>query len=89
MKLRDAIQRMRTLTELNVPFSFSYFTYSEQLRAGGVHKQVKRALLRSGYREDQSELHNILVAYTDLDNEGSRQFYFPLLATFNGNRVTP
>lgn len=86
---RDAISRMRTLSEANIPFSFGYFSYSGQLKTGGVYKEVKAAVLRSGYREDQSDLHNVLIAYTDLKNEGDRHFYYCLLATFNGNKVNP
>lgn len=89
ISMREALQRMRAYSSMNVPFSFGYVSFSAQLNTGGEFKVVRRALLRPGLREDQSDLHNILIAYTDLQNEGPRHFYMPLLMMFNGKRVKP
>lgn len=90
IKLRDAIAQMRQLTKINVPFSMSFITYSEQLRTTNGLKIVERALLRKGYRDNQSSYSNILIAYTDYtDTQADRQFYLPLLMTFNNQQVIP
>jgi len=88
IKLRDAIAQMRKLTEVNVPFSFSYITYSQQLQSSSGLKHVSSALLRTGYRNNQSDKSNILIAYIDYGrNEDNRQFYLPLLMTFNNIKI--
>lgn len=90
IKLRDAIRRMRQLSAVNVPFSFSFISYSEVNQSSNGYKVVDKALLRAGYRRSQSDYHNILIAYTDFtDKESSRQFYLPLLMTFNNLQIIP
>ncbi len=90
IKLREAIQRMRKLTELNVPFSFSYISYSDVNQSSDGLKQVEQALLRAGYSHKHSDYSNILIAYTNYaDNQKSRHFYLPLLMTFNKLKVIP
>ncbi|ANB40926.1 hypothetical protein [Flavobacterium phage 2A] len=90
IKLRDAIKKMRALTGINVPFSFSYISYSEVLNKSEGYKRVNKGLLRAGYRANQSERSNILIAYIDYDKkEADRQFYLPLLMTFNNIQVIP
>lgn len=87
IKLADALRMMRKLSECNVPFSISYVSYSAKLQHSDGLKVVDKALLRTGYREDQSDKANLLIAYTDLSNEGSRHFYLALLMTFNGQKI--
>lgn len=96
IKLRDAIARMRQLTKANVPFSFSFISYSESLQKSDGYKVVENAILRTGYRSDQSDYSSILVAYTsftkdgaDRHDEADRHFYLPLLMTFNNIIVVP
>jgi hypothetical protein len=90
IKLKDAIKRMRELSLLNIPFAFSFITYSDKLKESKGIKVIDKALLRAGYNKDQSKLHNILIAYTSFDNsEVDRQFYLPLIMTFNHIRVIP
>lgn len=90
IKLRDAIKQMRTFTRINIPFSFSFISYSEDLQSSEGLKVVERALLRKGYRDDQSKKAGLLIAYTDYsDIDKQRQFYLPLLMTFNNKRVIP
>lgn len=90
IKLREAIRRMRQLSAANIPFSFSFISYSETSFSSDGYKTVSSALLRPGYREDQSSYANILIAYTDFsDKECERQFFLPLLMTFNQLKVVP
>ena len=80
---------MRKLSDINVPFSFSFISYNETDQKSQGLKVVKNAVLRTGLREDQSAKHNLLVAYYDLADERPRQFYYPLLMTFNGLIIQP
>lgn len=91
IKLRDAIQQMRKLTKAGIPFSFSFISYSDVLQKSVGYKQVENALLRKGYREDQSVYSELLIAYTTFNgsNEADRQFYLPLLMTFNQYKIQP
>lgn len=90
IKLRDAIKQMRALTAVSVPFSFSFISYSEVKQSSEGLKVVDKALLRQGYRSNQSVYSNILIAYTDYSNkESDRHFYLPLLMTFNNLIVLP
>lgn len=90
IKLREALKRMRALSEINVPFSITFATYSEEGQSSNGYKTVNQALIRPGYRADQSQYHNMLIAYSDYDNrEANRQFYVPLLLRFNEYTVTP
>jgi hypothetical protein len=88
IKLRDAIKQMRRMSSLNIPFSFSYITYSEQTQSSDGLKTVDKGLIRKGYRSNQSDKSNLLIAYTDYSsNEDKRQFYLPLLMTFNNQLI--
>jgi len=90
IKLRDAIKRMRELTNANVPFSFSFISFSESLNKSDGYKVVHNAVLRKGYRNDQSDYSKILIAYTSFNkDEDNRHFYLPVLMTFNNMIVLP
>jgi hypothetical protein len=91
IKKAEALQRMRALSKQNIPFSFGFYSYSTSKETTSIYKVVDKALLRSGLRQDQSEMHNILIAYTDYSDttDKPRHFYYPLLMMFNGQKVTP
>lgn len=91
IKLRDAIQKMRDLSELNIPFSFGYISCDTSSRTSKGYKVVDKAILRLGYRADQSKKSDILIAYIDYKSNGiedNRQFYLPLLMMFNGQYIS-
>jgi len=83
----DALQRMRKLSELGVPFTIGYVSCNTTTNKSEGYKEVSNVVLRAGYRDDQSSLANVLIAYTDLRNESSKQFYLPLLLMFNGYKI--
>lgn len=86
----EALQRMRQLTEVGVPFSFTFNSLDTTRNKTGGLKEVKRAVLRKGLRDDQSSLSHKLVAYTDLDQkEAPRFFHVSLLQSFNGHTIKP
>ena len=86
----EALQRMRQLTEVGVPFSFTFNSLDTTRRTTGGLKEVKRAVLRKGLRDDQSNVSHKLVAYTDLDQkEAPRFFHVSLLQSFNEHTIKP
>lgn len=90
IKLRAAIQRMRDLSEKGIPFSFGFIKCNLTTGTSDGYKVVNKALLRKGYKDNQSSKSNVLIAYTDYDNaESDRHFYLPLLMMFNGNKIIP
>jgi uncharacterized protein YycO len=88
IKLFNAIKRMRALTKLGIPFSFSFMTYNSTKGSSDGIKLVNKAQLRMGYRDDQSNKSKILIGYVD-EYGKDRWFYMPLLLKFNGYNVKP
>lgn len=86
----EALTRMRQLTEVGVPFSFSFNTLNTTTRTTDGLKIVDRAVLRLGLRDDQSELSQQLVGYVDLNQrDAPRFFHIPLLQSFNEYLIKP
>lgn len=86
--IHEAVKRMRMLTDLGVPFSFSFYSYNASKNTSDGVKQVEMAQLRKGYRDDQSTKASILIGYVNAYSE-NRWFYLPLLLTFNGINIKP
>lgn len=84
-----AIKRMRELTEVGVPFSFEFVSYSKKKKESNGVKSVSRAMLRRSYTSKQSSLSEQLIAYVDLDENKNRQFHLPLLLKFNNYTIKP
>jgi hypothetical protein len=90
IKKRAAVEQMRNLSELNIPFSFGFFTCNTTKGTSQGYKEVQRAILRPGYRANQSDKAGVLIAYIDYDDtkeDKNRHFYYPLLMMFNGQKV--
>lgn len=88
IKLYDALKRMRKLTDLGIPFTFSFLSFNDTNGTTDGFKDVTNAQLRKGYRDDQSNKADILIGYVNA-HDGKRWFYLPLLMKFNGYTVTP
>lgn len=78
---------MRELSAGNIPFSFSFYTYSEQRYETKGIKRVNKALLRTGYTPKQSDKSEVLVAYYDVEEDKNGFAYLPLILTFNDNEL--
>lgn len=88
IKLHDALKRMRTLTDLGIPFSFKFLSYNATTRTSDGFKEVSNAQLRKSYRDDQSKKADLLIGYVN-QHDGNRWFYLPLLIKFNGYTIKP
>lgn len=86
----QAVKMMREYTKLGVPFSFSFVKYSKSRNTTDGVKVVEKAVLRQGLRNNQSDLSQSLVAYTDLSkNDSPRFFHLSLLLTINDIKIEP
>lgn len=83
----EAIKKMRALTKIGVPFAFTYYTYSASKRTSNGVRSVKRAMLRPGLRNDQSDKADTLIAFTEYPSEQPRFFHLALLLSFNGTKI--
>lgn len=88
IKLYDALKKMRTLTELGIPFTFKFLSYNATNGTSEGFKEVTNAQLRKGYRDNQSDKASILIGYVN-QHEDNRWFYLPLLITFNEHTIKP
>jgi hypothetical protein len=88
IKLYDALKRMRSMTELGIPFEFEFLSFNSKSNTTDGYKSVSKAQLRKGYRDDQSSKADILIGYVNAQ-DGKRWFYLPLLTKFNGHTIQP
>ena len=83
----EALNIMREQTTIGVPFSMSYQSYNcSKNKTEGV-KEVKRAVLRQGLRNDSSAYAKELIAYTNIDTNEPRFFRVALLLSFNNEQI--
>ena len=73
---------MRDLTKAGVLFSFSFLAYNSTNGTSDGYKTIDSAMLRMGFRNDQSDKANVLIGYITGDDK-NRWFYLPLLTAFN------
>lgn len=86
----QAVKRMKELTELGIPFSFSFCSLNTTRGKSTGIKTVASAQLRKSLRDDQSELSHQLITYIDVEQgDAERQFHLPLLLKFNEYSIKP
>lgn len=86
----EALKRMRELSAAGVPFEIEFYSWNSTTRISEGYKVVKVALLRQGFRNDQSHKAQVLIGYSNHSSGGvHRFFYLPLLMKFNGYLVKP
>lgn len=78
---------MRRLSKLKIPFSFTFMSCNlSDGKSDGI-VEVKKARLLQRQSEKYHKHADIVEKYMDLDTMTARQFYQPLLMTFNGIQV--
>lgn len=87
MNVFQAINRMRTMSDNNVPFAIEFLTCNTTKGTSKGLKVVSRCLLRTGLSSEHSDKSNILIAYTDLDTDKPGFFYIPLLLKLNNTDI--
>lgn len=89
IKLFDAIKMMRRLTKIGVPFSMEFKTWNDTKKTTEGIRVVDKALLRTGFRKDQSDHSETIVAFYEYPGGLPRFFHIELLQRFNGRKVIP
>lgn len=88
MKLYEAINRMRQLTAEGNSFRMTFMSFnSSEFKSEGV-VEVDNARLRKKADSMTYKNADYLIPYEDLDRGEARQFYLPLLMSFNGEKIT-
>lgn len=88
MNLYTALNQMRELSEKEIPFSFSFMSYSRTRQTTEGIVEVRRAKLIRRAKMVEFENAEIIEPYYDLDRHENRRFYQCTLMTFNGHRLS-
>ena len=87
MDVYEAIDRMRELSRLRIPFSFSFMSYSIARRKSEGIVTVRRARLCKQNRKERNRYSDYMLNYIDLDTGKQASCWQPLLLTFNDNEL--
>ena len=88
MDLYEAIHEMRRLSKLKIPFSFTFMSCNLTSGKSDGIVEVKKGRILKRQSEKYHQHADIIEKYIDLTTMQARQFYQPLLMTFNGQQVT-
>lgn len=83
----QAIDQMQDLSSKEVPFSFSFMSYSESKQTTQGVVAVRRGRLKLTDKREQYRNADIILEYIDLDTMDHRRFYLAALMTFNGQKL--
>lgn len=83
----EAIGEMQDLSEKEIPFSFSFMSYSETKQSSQGVIEVRRGRLKLTDKREKYLNADIMLEYLDLDTMEHRRFYLAALMTFNGQRL--
>lgn len=87
MNVYQAISEMRRLTKIGKTFSFTFATFSISRDTGHGITQVRNAKLQSKKSDFKHPHRDFVELYIDPQTGDLRQFYHPLLMSFNGQKV--
>ena len=87
MTVFQAINEMRDLSKKEIPFGFTFMTWSETKQSCDGIKEVRRARLKNRTKEADFLNTEMIEEYIDLDTLEHRRFYHPGLMTFNGKKL--
>lgn len=79
---------MHRLTTLNIPFSFSFMSYSYTRDTSHGIVAVLRAVLLPGNVKERNSFNDYMLRYRDLDTYEEKSCWQLLLLTFNGEDLT-
>jgi hypothetical protein len=88
MNIYEAAKEMRKFTELEIPFSFSFMSFSFAKDESHGIVEVHKAKLRHRVSVDKHPHSEIIEEYTDLATGEQKHFYLPLLMFFNNQKIT-
>lgn len=87
MNVYEAIEKMRKLSAAGESFSFTFMSYNSSAGKSDGVVEVRRGMLRARQSTDYNKNAEYMESYIDLDTGEYRQFWQPLLMTFEGEKT--
>lgn len=87
MTVYEAIKKMRELSENNIPFSFSFMSFSEDKGVSKGIVEVRKARLNKQSRINQNRNADIMLNFFNLETMRNGRCYQPLIMEFNGEKL--
>lgn len=87
MNVYEAIEKMRKLSAAGESFSFTFMSYNSSTGKSDGVVEVRHGMLRARQSADYNKNAEYMESYIDLDTGEYRQFWQPLLMTFEGEKT--
>lgn len=87
MNVYEAIEKMRELSAAGESFSFTFMSYNSSAGKSDGVIEVRHGMLRTRQSTDYNKNAEYMESYIDLDTGEYRQFWQPLLMTFEGEKT--
>lgn len=87
MNVYEAIEKMRKLSAAGESFSFTFMSYNSSAGKSDGVVEVRHCMLRARQSADYNKNAEYMESYIDLDTGEYRQFWQPLLMTFEGEKT--
>jgi len=87
MNVYEAIEKMRKLSAAGESFSFTFMSYNSSAGKSDGVVEVRHGMLRVRQNADYNKNAEYMESYIDLDTGEYRQFWQPLLMTFEGEKT--
>lgn len=87
MNVYEAIEKMRKLSAAGESFSFTFMSYNSSAGKSDGVIEVRHGMLRTRQSTDYNKNAEYMESYIDLDTGEYRQFWQPLLMTFEGEKT--
>lgn len=87
MIVYEAIEKMRKLSAAGESFSFTFMSYNSSAGKSDGVVEVRHGMLRGRQSADYNKNAEYMESYIDLDTGEYRQFWQPLLMTFEGEKT--
>lgn len=87
MNVYEAIEKMRKLSADGKSFSFTFMSYNSSAGKSDGVVEVRHGVLRARQSTDYNKNAEYMESYIDLDAGEYRQFWQPLLMTFEGEKT--
>lgn len=87
MNVYEAIEKMRKLSAAGESFSFTFMSYNNSAGKSDGVVEVRHGMLRTRQSTDYNKNAEYMESYIDLDTGEYRQFWQPLLMTFEGEKT--
>lgn len=87
MNVYEAIDRMRKLSAAGESFSFTFMSYNSSSGTSDGVVEVRHGRIRERESTAYNKNAEMMESYIDLDTGEYRQFWQPLLMTFEGEKT--